>query len=94
MDSCSELSRKIDQLDRTIESHRRWDQDRGVCRHQDEIADFERARAQCVLFHNTKCTGQPLWIPEPRPEEALPFVLLIAVCAICPECCAIPILAL
>lgn len=84
-DSCSELSRKIHTLDTTIRKHREWDHEKGVCRHEDEIADYERACLKSVYLCLTKCTRQRQWYPEPTPDD-LPYFFLIAVCLVCPEC--------
>jgi hypothetical protein len=75
-DSCSELSTKINYLRHTIRSHQDWDianpdPNYPGGRHAAEIADLQRALANCTAIHNQRCTGQPRWIPVPaeQPQE-------------------------
>jgi RHS repeat-associated protein len=75
LDSCADISRKIDLLDDTIQSHEDWDQSHGVCRHEDEIGDLNRARANCVAIHQAKCVNQPQQQPVPN-GNPLPFTPL------------------
>jgi hypothetical protein len=74
-DDCSSISTKINYLRHTIRRHQEWDQanpdprwPRG--RHAAEIADLQRALANCIAIANTKCRGQPIYIPVPESHES------------------------
>jgi len=57
-DSCETLGRKISELSHAISAHRRWDEVRGVRRHEIEIKDFILAIERCKRIYNEKGCGQ------------------------------------
>jgi len=106
-DDCSAISTKINYLRHTIRSHQEWDQanpdpNYPGGRHAAEIADLQRALANCIAIAGTKCRGQPQWVPveERAPEnaqqraervrrqlyEALPWAVAVLVVALVVAC--------
>ena len=57
-DSCETLGRKISELSHAISAHRRWDEVRGVRRHEIEIKDFIKAIERCKRIYDEKSCGQ------------------------------------
>ena len=77
LDSCSELSLKINYLQHTIELHIAWDAANPDPaypggRHATEIAELTNAVNNCKAIYTTKCTNQPKFypVPVPLPEAA------------------------
>jgi hypothetical protein len=73
-DDCSAISTKINYLRHTIRRHQEWDQANPDPRwpggrHAAEIADLQRALANCIAIASTKCRGQPIYVPVPEPQE-------------------------
>jgi hypothetical protein len=73
-DSCSAISTKINYLRHTIRSHQEWDAANPDPRwpggrHAGEIADLQRALANCTAIATRKCTRQPVWVPAEQPAE-------------------------
>lgn len=71
-DSCSAISTKINYLRHTIRKHQEWDAANPDPRwpggrHAGEIADLQRALANCTAIASRRCRGQPQWIPVPDP---------------------------
>lgn len=57
-DSCNTLGRKISELSHAISAHRRWDEVRGVRRHEIEIKDFIQAIERCKQIYKEKGCDQ------------------------------------
>lgn len=105
-DTCPEISLKINYLRHTIQSHQEWDATHPDPawpggRHATEIADLQRALANCTAIATAKCTGQPRWVPAPEPREnpeeraervkaqlyeALPYALAVVVIGLVIAC--------
>jgi hypothetical protein len=106
-DSCSDISTRINYLRHTIRRHREWDQANPDPRwpggrHAAEIADLERALANCTAIASVKCRGQPVVIPVPQERtetaqeraervrrqlfEALPWAVAVAIVALVVAC--------
>ncbi len=103
-DDCSSISTKINYLRHTIRRHQEWDIANPDPRwpggrHAAEIADLQRALANCVAIANTKCRGQPIYIPVPEESredvarrvreqlyEALPWAVAVLVVGLIVAC--------
>ena len=57
-DSCTELSKKMNYLKHTIDSHINWDKDHDTDRHSQDINELQNAYNTCVAIHQDKCSNK------------------------------------